>query len=80
METVVFVFILVVFQLSQTFSPQGDGNFSLEPDLEAIHSFSNLFPARGWKLELGREQPDDRPFSNLFPARGWKQIGLFLFV
>ena len=39
-----------------------------------VDSFSNLFPARGWKpknLTFGRCRCK-APFSNLFPARGWK--------
>ena len=42
--------------------------------LEIYTSFSNLFPARGWKHEdvLFNQITILQPFSNLFPARGWK--------
>ena len=45
-----------------------------------LTSFSNLFPARGWKhfefWEIWADTLRLSTFSNLFPARGWKHFEL----
>ena len=58
-------------RLSQTFSPQGDGNPRRSMTEIVLSTFSNLFPARGWKLGNRHGiQLDVIAFLKPFPRKG----------